>query len=370
MLLKNVMKCSVLVAGVAATTAMAEDAGVTTGSDSLKIGGEFRGAYNHKDNGLTATEDDAAIASDTIDAEWAKIKFSGNINSKTSWALRLNVLGAATTDYAYVTTKYGPVTARFGLQAVHQGGYHWKTSGLHRKAMGAYGSSMARTKFEKAIDLSFAVAGKLHLQFLNDVVADGTNNRWNKRAHPTFVLAWHGQKFGPIQPLFHYGTQDNQKSSWMDLGFKTEMSGLAATLDYSTVTTGAKAADPDDAEKSVNNESVTTAITLDLSYKIKGTATPFFTYSTFDNEQYTADGADQTTVNASVDADGNAVYAMGDNGSTWALGADLDMLASKNFVPYFKVVNHTGDFQEMGEEANTAETKSEMNISVGFCATM
>jgi hypothetical protein len=357
------MKCSVVLAGVAATTAMAED-----GASSSSVNGAFRGAVTHSDNGYDGED---AVASTTIAPEYAKLMFSGDVNSKTNFKMRLNVAGDASLDYYHMTTKYGPVKVSLGKLPVLQGGWDYNGSALKRMASGAYMSkgsytsgdatvnynNMARSKFEEGVTLAFDVAGTVKLQFLNDV----PNGNWNQSVHPTFAIGWTG-KFGPIEPKINYGTQDNQHSSWMDVGFKTSMSGLTASLDYGTVTTNAKGVDPDDAEKSMDNESVSTAITLKASYALKGTATPFFYYSSFDNEQYTADGADQVVINSSS--------ARTDNGTTIGFGSSLDMLASKNFTPYFKVVMNSGDWQDADEEANTGETLTNTDISVGVYASM
>jgi hypothetical protein len=355
----------VCIAGLALANAAWAESNVMTGAASANIGGDFRASWSHMDNGLDKRDGgDTPDASDTIDVKEADLHLHGKIDAKTMYKFEFSLLnsdynsknagaiagGTATArdilKQAYATHELGPVSWTLGRQFVHQGGWDFTRETHSAHAWGKYAGALPYSRYADGLAFNVKAGGDISLQLLNDVTtADG--GTWNNRKHPTFVLAYHGS-FGPVEPLFHYGTLDNQKSSWMDLGVKTSMNGLNATLDYHTVKWGVKTADGADKWKS--EDQVSTAITLNVGYEIKGTATPYLYISTYDMKQ------------SPEDSKVNADDSFADNGFTWSIGADIDAVGGANYKPFFTITSNSGKYNDSkGEE----ETRSEMNIELG-----
>jgi hypothetical protein len=244
------------------------------------------------------------------------------------------------------------------------GGWDNMDSGYkdHAQGWAGYDSNLAFADYEDMIALHMAVAGKISLQLVNDKKADNEvatvedNMMWNKTSHPTYIISWQGQ-FGGIQPLVNIGSYDNNKSRWIDVGVKANMSGLAATLDIHSGSEVAKGTDADG--KAEGWESTTMAITAKGGYEIKGTATPWVYVSTWDRKQY--EDKDAGLEDSKVNADG----AWDDNAMTYGLGADLHMMG-KGWTPYVALVSRSGKFDKDPTPAEVEEeSKSEMAIRLG-----
>jgi len=358
-----------------AHTAMAQDANVTTGATSAKLGGEFRAEWTHDDHGFEKATGYTPDATDTIAVQAANLKLAGNINKDTEFAMRFNLLdpspyNGGPLQYGYGTHWFSKMIGfSMGKMKVAQGGWDTWGASYRDMASGVYSDNLAFNEYENMIELQLKVAGTVRLQLLNDVStnvnpydAKAGSGEWNQGAHPTWVLGWQGE-FGAIKPLVDLGSFDNNKSRWIDLGVATEMSGLAASLDIYMLDRVHKAADADGKAKELTDSAM--AVTLNASYSIKGTASPFLFFSTFDNKQGEDSdlGTKDAKVNSVTPATASTPASMNwdDNGQTIAVGTTLDMMG-KNFNPYFAIVSQSGKF---ADAAGKEETKSNMWIKIG-----
>lgn len=372
MLLKFARMIGLSVAVLAfAKAGFAQGANVTTGSASAKLGGEFRSELNYHDHGLEKRDGYTPDKTTEIQVQAANVKLDGKINNDTEFAFRFNLLNPAATggplDYGYGTHWFSKMMGfSIGKMKVMQGGWdHWDASYRdHAGDHAVYRKNLVYSSYDEAVTVHLNVAGKVALQLLNDVTT-ATGGEWNKTAHPTWVLGWMGE-FGGIHPLVFLGSYDNNKSRWIDIGVKTAMAGLNATLDYHMNTFTHKDPDPDDAKKNKENADNASSITLKVGYEIKNTATPWFYFSTYDNKQ--ADdkdsGREDIKFNSSTtDAAGMTTYNWDDNGVVWGLGADLAMMG-KGWNPYVAIVNRSGKFQK-ATDPTKEESKSEMWFRIG-----
>jgi hypothetical protein len=368
-LLKVVRIIGVSIAGMAlANVAWAQGVNVTTGAVSADLGGEFRGEWMHHDNGLMKAEGFTPDASDTIDVQHVRITLDGKINNDTEYSFGFNFLNPGLEGplvYGYGTHWFSKMMGMsVGRMTTAIGGWDNMDSGYkdHAQGWAGYDSNLAFADYEDMIALHMAVAGKISLQLVNDKKADNEvatvedNMMWNKTSHPTYIISWQGQ-FGGIQPLVNIGSYDNNKSRWIDVGVKANMSGLAATLDIHSGSEVAKGTDADG--KAEGWESTTMAITAKGGYEIKGTATPWVYVSTWDRKQY--EDKDAGLEDSKVNADG----AWDDNAMTYGLGADLHMMG-KGWTPYVALVSRSGKFDKDPTPAEVEEeSKSEMAIRLG-----
>ncbi len=365
MLLFNARLIGLSIAGLAVSgLALAQEGkNVTTGADAAKLGGEFRSELTYSDNGLmkaTGVEPDATTR---IGVSTVNIKLDGKVNSKTDYQFRFNLLG--TGALGPVEIAYGKhwfsnmIGFSIGRQKVIQGGFDNIEGNYRAHAVGVYASNMPFYEFEDMIGLHVKLAGDLTVQILNDrqVGAPGREGMaaWNETAHQTYAIGWTGA-FGPVSPMINIGSYDNNKSRWMDIGVKTSMNGLAASLDIyqntwtKKVVTGTKAEGKAD---------VATAMTLNLGYTIPGTATPFLYFSTYDNKQEGTDSKVNSTTAATATSAGSMNWD--DNGVVWAVGTDLHMMGN-GWSPFVAIVNRSGKW---ADAAGKEESKSEMMIKLG-----
>lgn len=368
MLLKTARCIAVSMAGMAlANVAWAQDANVTTGAKSAKLGGEFRGEFLYSDHGLLKTDGgDDPDATSEIQVQAVKIKLHGNINDNTEYGFRFNLLHPVQgpLDYGYGTHWLNKMVGfSVGKMKVVQGGWDTWNASYRDHAGGAYAEHLAYGEYEDMIALHFNVAGRIDLQILNDKTT-ATGGEWNTTAHPTWALGWRGE-FGAIKPIVELGSYDNNKSMWYDLGIATEMNGLSASLDYDAQSVAHKGADTDGKAKAVTDMS--TAITLNVAYSVKNSVTPWLYFSTFDNKQADDDdnGSKDVKYNPVIapDADGNIEPSFSDNGQTLGLGVNFDSFG-KGWTPYVALVSTSGKFQKSATE-DKSESKSEMNVKLG-----
>jgi hypothetical protein len=378
-LLKFARFVGVSIAGIAlANSAWAQDVNVTTGANSAKLGGEFRAEYLYTNNGLAKTEDVTPDATSTFQLQEVNLKLNGKVNSKTEYAMRFDLVNGgygglkSAVDYAYGTHWLNDsVGFSMGQMKVLFGGFDVSDESYRTHAIGKYKENFVFDKYEPMFAFHVKAAGQVTLQLLNDVTV-GDGGEWNQNAHPTFALGWQG-KFGPIEPLFNLGTYDNQKSKWIDVGVRTDMSGLQASLDFNQNTISHKVGED-------SKEDVATNISVRAGYELKGAATPWLYFSTFDvkqNADASPTGEDRKTnafVPAGVDVPSpfggtntiknpSDVYMFDDNGQVFGIGADLNMFGD-GFNPYIALVNQSGKWMEGADE----KTKSEMMIKIGALA--
>lgn len=350
-----------LVSMAFAHTAAAQDANVSTGAASAKLGGEFRAELNYDDHGFEKVDGGPTPdATTTIQLQRVALKLHGNINSNTEYGFRFNLLNpvGGPVDYGYGTHWFSKTVGfSIGRMKVLQGGWDTWLGDYTAHAGGVYFDNLAFSEFEDMIALNLKVAGDVRLQLLNDkVVGTDADAQWNKTAHPTWVVGWMGE-FGPIKPLVNIGSYDNNKSRWIDVGVATTMAGLNASLDIYSKNQVDKGTDTAGKTKEFANEGM--GLTLNLAYEIKGTATPFLYFSSWDNKQAedSATGRKDSKVNT-TNADGS--FEWDDNGQTIAVGSNFHMMG-KGWTPYAAIVSQSGKFMEGTEE----KTKSNMWVKLG-----
>lgn len=383
MLLKFARTLGVSVAGMALASSAfgADEVNVTTGAISAKLGGEFRSELTYDNHGLDKAEGNDPDATSMISVQAANIKLHGKINNETDFGFRFNLLGnGAPLDYGYGTHWYGKtVGVSFGKMKVLQGGWDNADGSYATHTYTAYATGMVFSEYKPMIAVNAKVAGDITLQLFDDVTtADG--GEWNKTKHPTWALGWAGS-FGPIMPLVNLGSYDNNKSRWIDVGVKTSMNGLAASLDFFNRNHVHKYPDPSDAEKNKEVADVGTGIALNVAYELKGTATPWFHFSTWDVKQGSdddlgledgktnaecsmveGDGAAECAAMAAMVPGGDGNHLFNDNASSWGIGANINML--KNWTPYLAIVSRGGKFVKAGT-ADEEESKSQMWVRLG-----
>jgi hypothetical protein len=358
----------------------ADEVNVTTGAVSAKLGGEFRSELTYDDHGLDKAEGYDPDSTSSISVQAANIKLHGKINNETEFGFRFNLLGTSTPlDYGYGTHWYGKtVGVSFGKMKVLQGGWDNADLSYATHHFTAYRSGLVFEGYKPMIAVNAKVAGDITFQLFDDVTT-ADQGEWNKTTHPTWALGWAGS-FGPIMPLVNLGSYDNNKSRWLDVGVKTEMNGLAASLDFFNRNHVHKYADMADPEKNKEVADVGTGIALNVAYELKGTATPWFHFSTYDVKQGTDDEAagapgEDVKVNATCDGDAECMswakamdpasdgnHMFNDNASSWGLGANINML--KNWTPYLAIVSRGGKFLKAGT-ADEEESKSQMWVRLG-----
>ncbi len=352
-------------------------ANVTSDANSMKIGGEFRSELIYDDHGLEKATGFTPDKTTTIQVTNANIKMSGNVNKDTEYAFRFNLLNPSAAngplDYGYGTHWFSKMVGMsIGKMRVMQGGYDNMDSNYrsHTHSVLVAGGNLAMPDYTPMIEVGLKVAGDVKLQLVNDVTVGGGTGEWNQSVHPTWVLGWMGQ-FGGIFPMIDIGSFDNNKSRWFDMGIKTSMAGLNATLDYYNQSRVHKDTDPTDPKKNKESADTLSSIALNVGYEVKGMMTPWLHFSTFENKQ--ADDKDvgredlKTNSNG-VGAGGDPVYNWDDNGTVIGVGADLAMMG-KGWTPFVAVVSTSGKFDKNLGAASTTpkeESKSNTMLKIGI----
>ena len=370
----GVMLSGLVLAGVA----HAEDVKVTTGAVSAKLGGQFRSELLYSNNGIQSTDAKKADASTTLDVDTANILLDGKYNNDTEFAFRFNLYNPSINnghvepiDYGYGTHWFNKMIGwSFGKMMVLQGGFDNIDGDFKSHATGVYAQNLVFNTYEPMTALTVKAGGTFTLQVLNDKVSAGNDGVWNKNKHPTFVLGYRGD-FGPVSPLVDIGSYDNNKSRWLDVGVKTEMNGLMATLDYYNNNHANMLEVAGEKPKSAAD--VSTAITLYAQYEVKGAVTPWLYFSTFDNKQFedktlglsNAKYNDSTPAVAATEttAATPATYSWNDNGQTIGVGVNLNDMG-KGWTPYIAFINQSGKFEDE-KNPGEAKSKSEMWLRVG-----
>lgn len=350
----------------------AEDSGVTTAASSAKIGGEFKAEMVRADNGFQKYEGHTPDSATTIDVSKTRIVLSGKINPDTDYKFKFNLFNPTTTPlyYGYGTYNFSLANTGMGLSIgkmkVQQGGWDNKLNEFSDHVQGYYNKNFAFKSYEPMIALSVKAAGKATLQLVNDITTDNTG-QWNDNEHPTVILGWFGE-LGSFSPAVAYGSYDNNKSNWIDLGGKLETGDLKSSLDLKLDTISNKVAD---GSKAKSKEDKSTSVTIKVAYTLKSLMTPWVYYSSYDKKQYTdsATAKKDIKVNDSqLGTDGKFVYALNDNAVIIGAGADLLMLGA-NWIPYLAVTSTTAKFASL-KDPDKVETKSSGTIHLGCYGTI
>lgn len=366
MLLSNARLFGMTVAGFVCVAAQgqAQDNNVTTGANSAKFGGEFRGEWIYDDHGLEKTKGNDPSATSDIAVKAANIKLGGKINPNTEYMFKFSLLGTGLSEGYGRHWLNNMIGFSIGRQKVLQGGFDYVESNYTKHVVGAYASNLVFSEFSDMIALHVKAGGDLTLQIVDDVVGD-----WNTKEKQTWILGWTGA-FGPISPMVNIGSYDNNKSMYFDVGVKTAMNGLTASLDIHMNQGTAK--EPDvDPKKNKELKDTATAYTLNLAYEVKGTMTPWAYFSVYDRKEATdskiARRAKETKTNtaATYDAAGNMTSPAqwDDNGTTWGVGANFHMMG-QGWSPFVAIIGQSGKWEDPAD-ATKEETKSNMMIKIG-----
>ncbi len=348
----------VLLTAAAPAATAAEGTQVTTEASSLKVGSEFRAELNRNDEGLTKTKGHDPDAVTELQMQTAKLKFSGNFNKDTEFKFRFNLLNPTTTpfDYGYGVHWFNETVGMgMGKMKVMQGGWDTLDDSFRDHWTGAYSENRAFAKYAEMIAVHFKVAGQINLQILNDVTTKD-KGEWNKAEHPTFAFGWLGN-LGVFSPLVDFGSYDNNKSRWTDVGFKTAVAGLKARLDLRDEVKSHKGADS--AGKAQANDDKGQAVSLLVSYELKDTATPWLYYSTYDKKEFKDVKVNKIDTDATTS---KKTYKFDDNASIAGLGVDIGLLG-KGWTPYLALLSKSGKFLDAATAKE--ETKTEAQVRLG-----
>lgn len=357
---------SLLTASISfAQAVQAQGTNASTAADSMKLGAEFRSELNYNDQGLQKTKGNDPDAKTEFQVNTLRVKVGGKVNKDTEYKFRFNLLNPTSTplDYGYGLHWFSDSFGMgFGKMKVMQGGWDTQDDGFKDHWKGAYVENKAYDTYDSMIAAHLKVAGEIRFQILNDVTT-AKKGEWNQSAHPTFALGWLG-KFGAISPIFDLGSYDNNKSRWTDLGVKADLSGLEARLDLRNEVHSHKGADSDGKAKSF--EDTANAVTVYAGYEIKGTATPYLYFSTYDKKQYedSDTGAKDSKVNT-VDTDaasGKKTYKFDDNCKVLSVGSYFGFFG-EHWTPYLAYVSKSGKFVD--PSTGKDETKTETQVRLG-----
>jgi hypothetical protein len=349
--------------------------------ESAELGGEFRAEYEHLDNGLGKTSTKDPDSTDHIKVVEANLTVAGKLAAKAEYFFKFGLLNPnthGTTALEEGWTKYNfteVLGISIGKQLVHQGGWDQTTENFSTLMMGKLyaaaedGKSMQHLPlgdiagYSPAIALHIAVAGEVVIQVVNDVVDTASTMRWNEREKPTWVLSWHG-KFGPISPLIHFGSYDNDKSLFVDVGVQAKMANFWGFIDYINISNSNKYTDPNDTTKSKGIKDITAGYNIRLAYSVPDIVTPELYYSAFNRKEGTDTDipgrAEEKEFNSTDDTKG--IYVYDDNAQT--LGLSVNVTATgKTWQPYLAFEMSTGKFED--DESTDVETRKESAIRVG-----
>ena len=177
----------------AAVVGTSPSTNVTTGAASTVIGGEFRTEFLRDDHGVDKHTGYKPDTTTTIGVSNASLLLGGNLNAKTEYAFRFNLLNPTNTplDYGYGTHWF---TKTFGLsigkERILQGGWDHLDQGYRTHAEGFYAKNLAMQDFDSMAALHLRAAGLVSLQIVNDVKAvsastdPAVSGRWNRAATP------------------------------------------------------------------------------------------------------------------------------------------------------------------------------------------
>jgi hypothetical protein len=354
-----------------ALTAHAEEAKVTTGAMSAKVGAEFRAELTRDDHGLLKTGSETPDTTTTIGVETANLKLDGNINKETEFHFRFNLFNPGMRgpmDYGYGVHWFSSTMGlSVGRERVMQGGWITLDDGFRDHWTTAFQNDLAYYEYDDAISLRLKMAGEVVVQLLNDKTQGATDpmmkGEWAKSEHPTFAVAWMGA-FGAIKPIVDLGFYDQQKSRWLDVGAKTTMAGVEGSLDIRNSSVSHKVADSNGKATSATDSA--NAYTLHAAYDIKKTAKPWLFYSSFKKTPYSDTSVRPAgTTGTAAEVNGvdpqTGMPMFNNNKTVLGFGADLDMMGS-GWTPFVAYVMTSGD--ELNAKG-TKETRTDGMLRLG-----
>ena len=314
-----------------------DQATAVTSESSLKFGAEARAERIWSDEGFSDIGDDEAPTAADIALTKLRLILSGQVFPNVQYALKFDLLETKekTVQYGYVTYTANiaeqKVSFFLGKMKVHQGGWDQKINAVGDHVQGTYKRQFAFSSYEPMFATSLTLYGKLTLQLVNDISTEN-KGQWNHNEHLTPIVSWYGE-LGAFDPVLAYGSYDNNKSYWIDLGLAAETGPLRGRFDakYDSYSNKVResGAVKDYADK-------TTSLSMKIEYEVPELVRPWIYVSKFERQQYESKVANKNDakVNAStVNANGTFVYALDDNALT--IGAGIDGLNfGKNWTPF------------------------------------
>ena len=366
-----------------ADVAKAEDVAVLTGANSARLGGEFKAEFVNDNQGLYKHSGYSPGQVAAFQVTNAYLLLSGYISPDTEYGFRFNLLSAGSSPLEFGSGTHW-FTKSFGFsvgkERILQGGWHHLNQGYRTHADGLYARNLAFSDYAAAWGLHLKFQGIVTLQLVNDVVQDPNDvldtavaNRWNKDQHPAWILAWLGD-FGLVKPLLIFGSYDNNRSRYVDVGLRTGLNGFNATLDYHNdrvsyrIPLGSEASRVDQKETDVK-----TSYTVNLSYELRNLVTPWVFYSYYDRKQASDPVAalSDRSFNLSKEVGsipGGVGYTWDDNGTVWGLGVDVNVIG-KNWNPFIAYTSTSGKFLK-DPSATEGEMRSNALVKVGVLGTI
>ena len=380
MLLKTLKWTIVGVAGLGfSAIALADGHG-----SSVNLGFKYRAGLTYDDRGITDTQankdaDKDPSSKTNIDLEYAKLTGWGEAAKNVKFGLQYNVKDSAL-EVAKLTYKHsGFMSIMVGRDQVHQGGYDFDAAGGHMGLVPSnyYNSYVPFDRFTDMIELQFALAGELAIQFMDDITADtvttsttdangdttttttadpDSTTKNEKNRNPAMTLQWSGN-FNGWMPQVQIGSYDLNNSTYFGLGVKGKAAGVGVALDYINDSRFGVVRDGNGNRTDTDDKNVHTAISLHLDYALSSW-TPFLAFHTYDVKQ----GDDLAA--GGEDLEGNpSGEEYSDNGQSISVGVTCNAMGA-GYVPYLTLTQESGDFDD-STEADKQESLTNMKIRVG-----
>ncbi len=355
---------------LASTEESPDQATAVTSESSLRFRAEARAERIWSDEGFSDIGNAEAPATADIALTKMRLMLSGHAFPNVQYDLKFDLLETEekTVQYGYVT--YSATIAEqkisfyFGKMKVNQGGWDQKLNGVGDHIQGNYKRHFAFSSHEPMFAATLFLYGKLNLQLVNDISTEN-KGQWNHNEHLTPILSWYGD-LSAFDPVLAFGSYDNNKSYWVDLGLAAEFGAFRGRFDAKYDSYSNKVREggivKDYADK-------TTSLTMKLEYDVPVLIRPWIYVSKFERQQYESKVANKkdAKVNAStVNTTGTFIYALDDNALT--MGAGIDLLNfGKNWTPFMAWTTTLATFADPVLAAAT-ERKSLSTFQLGCFA--
>jgi hypothetical protein len=340
-----------------------------TSPNRMKIGAELRSEGIWSDHGFSDSASYAASPTTEVTLTNLRLSFFGDLNPldpNIEYNFKFYLLddNDKTRFQGYLAYRIGPFTFYLGKMKVHQGGWDQAMNSVATQVQGNYRKKMVFSPFEPMLAVSFSTMGKISLQFVEDVTTEN-KGQWNENNHLTPIISWFGD-LGVLAPVLAYGSYDNNKSYWVDLGIKAHLGSFIGRIDTKFDSYSNKVKE---AGVLKNYADKSTSISVNIEHTIDTLARPWLYVSNFDRVQYTSKVANKkdSKVNASSsNASGESIYALDDNALTVGTGVDILSLGNQ-WTPF---VVWTTTFARFAPTNNPAasEMKTQSTLSLGCFA--
>ncbi len=337
---------------------------------SLNLGAEARAERIWSDEGFSDIGSDEVPSSAEISLTKMRLMVAGKLRSELQYSIKFDLLESKEKTLQYGHLTYTAIIAEYsvgfslGKMKVHQGGWDQKLNGIRDHVQGNYRRHFAFSSYEPMLAVMIPIQGKLTLQLVNDVTIDD-GGQWNEKSHLTPILGWFGE-LGTVDPLLAYGSYDNNKSYWLEVGFAANHGGFSGRFDTKFDSFSNKVREGGEVK---NYADRTTSHTLKLEYAMPELVRPWMYMSKFERIQYESQASNKkdAKVNAStVNGQGKFIYALDDNALTFGTGIDLLSLGP-DWTPFAAWITTLATF---ADPANTAvsEQKSLSSFHLGCTA--